>query len=289
MINSIKNDDLIVSVKSLGAELTSIKTARDNKEFLWQSDARYWKGQAPVLFPVVGGLPDDKYTLGGKTYEMKPHGFAWVSEFDLVKKTQTELSYRLGHSEKTFMQYPFKFELHTAYKLEKNILRHSFRVYNLDEKTMLFSVGAHTGIKCPFNENETMNDYFLAFEKDEELQMRIKKVLLTGEREGFMSGERVKALSYSLFYNGACILDGVRSEWLEMRSSANSRIVKFNFKGFPYLGIWSADNNAPYLCIEPWYGIDSTVGDPYDFEMKEGLQKLSPGCSFECEYTIEIT
>ena len=33
-------------------------------EYLWQGDATYWSGQAPILFPICGGLRDDKALIG---------------------------------------------------------------------------------------------------------------------------------------------------------------------------------------------------------------------------------
>jgi galactose mutarotase-like enzyme len=32
--------------------------------------------------------------------------------------------------------------------------------------------------------------------------------------------------------------------------------IKVQFPNFPHLGIWEV--NAPFLCIEPWYGYSDT-------------------------------
>lgn len=289
MIETIKNDRLEVSVKSLGAELTSIKTIEDGKEHLWQGDRNFWSGQSPILFPIVGGLPDGKLELDGKSYEMASHGFARTSEFKLAEKTENALSLKLDYSEETLKQYPYKFKFFVTYRIEGNVLKHGFIVNNLDEKDMLFSVGAHPGFNCPFDSGEKMEDYRLVFEKEEWLQRRIKDGgVLTGEKIEFMGGEREKILRHDLFYNDAVILDSVKSEWLEIRSSKNDKFIRVEFPGFPYLGIWSARKDAPYVCIEPWYGVDSSAGDPYDFTKKEGLERLAPGKRFQCEYSIII-
>ena len=49
----LKSDKLIVEFKTLGGALSSIKD-NDGTEYLWQGDATYWSGQAPVLFPICG-------------------------------------------------------------------------------------------------------------------------------------------------------------------------------------------------------------------------------------------
>ncbi len=56
MISNIDNEFLQVSVKSTGAELTSIKSVKDGFQYLWQPNPQYWKRQSPVLFPIVGLL-----------------------------------------------------------------------------------------------------------------------------------------------------------------------------------------------------------------------------------------
>jgi Galactose mutarotase and related enzymes len=289
MIDYIKNNKLQIGVKRLGAELTSIKTVEDNLEFLWQGDKKYWGGQAYILFPIIGGLPDNKYELDGKTYEMKSHGFARGSEFELFEKSEDRIVYRLKYSEDTLKQYPFRFDFFVSYTIKDNILYEGFKVVNLDEKEMLFSVGGHPGFNCPLYENEKMEDYWIAFEKSETLQSRIKKEgLLNGEKVYFMEKENKKLLEHSLFYAGAAILDGVQSEWLELRNSKNNRVIRVDFSGFTYLGIWSSANDGPYVCIEPWYGIDSTKGESYDLTKKEGLQRLQAGGCFERAFSITI-
>ena len=52
---TLHNENVSVTLKSLGAELTSIKDA-SGTEYLWQGNPEFWSGQAPVLFPIVGCL-----------------------------------------------------------------------------------------------------------------------------------------------------------------------------------------------------------------------------------------
>jgi galactose mutarotase-like enzyme len=289
MIKTIKNDLIAIAVDSRGAGLTSFKTVRDDLEFLWQKDSRYWTGQAPVLFPIVGGLPDNRYQLGDQTYEMGTHGFARNSQFEPASSGPAELVFKLTDNETTRRQYPFQFEFLVKYAIEANTLRHSFQVTNPGNEKLLFSVGAHPGFRCPLYAGEKMADYYLLFGQPERLRRRIKTgTLLSGETKAFLNGECQKTLSHRLFDDGAVILEGVKSRWLEIRSRVNDRVIKVELAGFPYLGIWSAPNDAPFVCIEPWYGIDSTRGKSSDFEVKEGLQRLAPGETFTCEYSITI-
>ena len=50
MVIELKSEQLRVQFNSFGGALSSIKDA-EGLEYLWQGDATYWSGQAPVLFP----------------------------------------------------------------------------------------------------------------------------------------------------------------------------------------------------------------------------------------------
>ena len=49
----LKNDKISAALKTMGAELTSLKDT-EGTEYLWQGNPDYWSGQAPVLFPIIG-------------------------------------------------------------------------------------------------------------------------------------------------------------------------------------------------------------------------------------------
>ncbi len=109
----IKNNLLTVEISSFGAELKSI--IKDDIEFLWQGDPKYWKRSSPVLFPIVGRLLDDEYIYNNKTYKLTQHGFARDCEFMLVKKTNKEGIYLLKENNEILKKYPFKFNLSIGY------------------------------------------------------------------------------------------------------------------------------------------------------------------------------
>ena len=168
----ILNDFLRLEVNSLGAEAMSLQSLPDQIEFLWQGDAKYWARHSPILFPIVGALKNNKFTLNGKEYEMAQHGFARDSEFELKEAADQSLTFFLKENPQTLKQFPFPFELSTSYKLEgKSVLiRHD--IVNTGQEKMWFSIGEHPGFNCPLFSNETMEDYSLEFEKEERLERR---------------------------------------------------------------------------------------------------------------------
>ena len=52
MLHILENDVLRVAIDDHGAQLMSILGKKDNTEYLWQGDARYWKDRAIMLFPI---------------------------------------------------------------------------------------------------------------------------------------------------------------------------------------------------------------------------------------------
>lgn len=65
---------IAAAIKADGAELCSLKTA-DGLELLWQTGSE-WPRHAPLLFPIVGQLKNDRLKHQGKTCEMMKHGVA---------------------------------------------------------------------------------------------------------------------------------------------------------------------------------------------------------------------
>lgn len=89
MLYTIENDELCVQVRDHGAELRSIKEREDETEYLWNGDPTWWRYSSPVLFPIVGKLKDNKYRVGGKTYELPSHASAASPISSSSRKRQT--------------------------------------------------------------------------------------------------------------------------------------------------------------------------------------------------------
>ena len=82
METTIKSSDLTVKSKTAGAELTSI--VADGIEYLWQALPGFWPAQAPVCFPIVGSLRNDRAECGaGEIKNIPRHGFVKGMEFEI--------------------------------------------------------------------------------------------------------------------------------------------------------------------------------------------------------------
>ena len=273
-----------------GAELTSLVTPANGLEYIWAGDPAVWARHAPVLFPLVGRLPDDAYHYEGRDYKLPQHGFARDQEFRVVRHSPTELVFRLEHDETTRAVFPFAFELTITYTLRDAQLTVRWDVRNpAPDQPLLFSIGAHPAVRCPLLPGEVFEDYFFEFDHPVTLERHLLQGgLLTGQTAPVLTGERELPLSYDLFADDALVFKHYDFTGLTLRSHKSAHFVRFQFDGFPYLGLWTKGPGANFVCVEPWHGVASPTGKPGELGEKEGILTLEPGQVFSAAYTIEV-
>ncbi|KAA3436345.1 aldose 1-epimerase family protein [Rufibacter hautae] len=287
----LENEYVRVGVKSAGAELCSLVKKDGNREYIWQADASFWNRHAPVLFPIVGRLPQDQYLHQGKTYKLPQHGFARDQEFELVEEGQDRLVYELKASEESRQVYPFDFVLRIGYTLQDQTLEVTWQVHQAGEGEMLFSIGAHPAFNVPMQEGDAFEDYYLEFSQPELLSRYLLEDgtgLQNGQTEPVLDNMAVLPLRYEHYEKDALVFKAFKSERVTLKTDRHPHFVQMQFANFPYLGIWTKRVGAPFLCIEPWYGIAGSVGDPIELSEKEGMQSLGTNETFEATYTISV-
>ncbi|MBQ8850099.1 MAG: aldose 1-epimerase family protein [Clostridia bacterium] len=287
MIYTLKNEFLTVQLSDKGAEIVSVKSA-DGCEYIWQGDAKYWAGQAPLMFPICGRLFGGKYTYDGTDYEMTIHGFARHSVFSSEKTCENRIRFTLTENAETLAVYPFKFELSVEYCLSDKTLFGGITVKNTDEKVLPFAVGLHPGFNVPLSEGGFEDCYIEFSEPCSPDKIGLSDTcFLTGKNEAFyLEGGKRLSLRHSLFDNDAIFLARNCTE-VCLRSEKSDRYVRFTAEDFPYLGLWHAPRtDAPYVCIEPWCGLPSYDGEIDDFSKKRDLFRLVAGDKKELSYSL---
>ena len=285
----IKNEHIKVKIKSFGAELNSLQKIDEDLEYIWQGDSKYWNRHSPILFPIVGRLKNDSYTYQNQKYNMSQHGFARDKEFEVIKNEVDFIEFRLKSDEKTLEIYPFSFELYLSYKLEKNSLIVSYKVINKSDDKMLFSIGAHPAFNWTLKEDEKKENYFLEFENIKETKRYFlnDKGLVYDSVDLKIIDNKI-ALNEELFKNDALVFEDLNIKTLTLKNSINENYIKLNFENFPYLGIWSKPSGAPFLCIEPWFGVADSFDSSKNLEDKKGIITLLKDEIFSSFYSIEI-
>ena len=282
MNTTISNSKLKASVKFAGAELFSL-TDNQNKEYIWEGNPDFWGKHSPVLFPIVGTLKNNTYTINEKEYQLSRHGFARDMEFQLIKKTENSAVFSLQSNAETLKNYPFDFELQLIYTLRETTLDIEYKVINKSESQIPFSIGAHPAIALPKN----FESYAFKFDKDEVLKYSLlENDLISNKTEILETYENLIPLHYKLFKNDALVFKTLESNSLTILENSKP-YIKVDFEDFPSLGIWTKDQ-APFVCIEPWFGYSDTAENSGDLFEKEGILILNANQTFNSKFSIEI-
>lgn len=282
MNTTISNSILKASIKHAGAELFSLKD-NQNKEYIWEGNPDFWGKHSPILFPIVGTLKNNTYTIDKKEYQLPRHGFARDMEFKLVEKTENSVVFSLEPNEETLKKYPFEFELQLIYTLEGTSLNIEYIVINKGDTKMPFSIGAHPAIALP----ENFESYSFKFEKEESLKYNLlENDLISNKTETLKTIENVVPLNYKLFENDALVFKTLESNSITILEK-NKPYIQVNFEDFPSLGIWTKDQ-APFVCIEPWFGYSDTADNSGNLFEKEGILVLEADQSFHSQFSIKI-
>lgn len=282
MTTTISNSVLTVSIKHAGAELFSIKNNQD-KEYIWEGNPEFWGKHSPILFPIVGTLKNNTYTIDGKEYQLPRHGFARDMEFQLTEKTENSAVFSLESNAETLKKYPFEFELQLIYTIQGASLNIEYVVINKGDTKMPFSIGAHPAIALPQN----FTNYAFKFEKEESLKYNLlENDLISNKTQVLETKGNVVPLNYKLFENDALVFKSLESNSLTILENSKP-YLQVDFEDFPSLGIWTKDQ-APFICIEPWFGYSDTAQNSGDLFQKEGILILDAEQTFHSQFSIKI-
>lgn len=278
----ISNSILKASINHAGAELFSLKNNQE-KEFIWEGNPSFWGKHSPILFPIVGTLKNNTYTIDQTEYQLSRHGFARDMEFELIEKTENSAVFSLESNNETLKKYPFGFELQLIYSLEKTSLNIEYIVINKSERKMPFSIGAHPAIALP----ENFENYSFKFEKEEVLKFNLlENDLISNKTEVLKTSDNLVRLNYKLFENDALVFKTLDSKSLTILENEKP-YIEVDFEDFPSLGIWTKDQ-APFVCIEPWFGYSDTADNSGDLYQKEGIVLLDADQIFHSKFSIKI-
>ncbi len=278
----ISNSNLTAQINPFGAELFSLKN-KQNTEYIWEGNPDFWGKHSPILFPIVGTLKNNSYLYNGIEYHLSRHGFAREKEFNILEKSSDSVTFSLLSSAETRKVYPFDFELQIIYTLIENSLAIEYKVFNKSKSQMPFSIGAHPAFVMPGN----FEDYTLEFNQEEPLEYYLlENDLISNKTKKLEITNKTVNLNYELFENDALIFKSLQSDSLTILKKSKP-ILKTYFSGFPNLGIWTK-KEAPFLCIEPWYGYSDTEEKFGNLFEKEGIQVLNEKEVFQSKFSIEI-
>lgn len=283
----IENGSISAEILLLGAELRVLRK-KDGENVMWAADTDHWNRVSPNLFPIVGRLKGDKYSVDGQVYEMRQHGFARDQVFEVIEASADEVALRLVYGEVTLAMYPYQFEFVVRYRLEGATLWVEYQTKNLGDADMLYSVGGHPGFALRGDLGQHHLQFGLAGEWLDFSAERhcIEGGLYTGETSTVVVSQGLK-LSDDLFETDAIVFREPVFDQVRLLSEVDGPMLDFYCWEWDAVGFWTKPG-APFFCIEPWWGWADEVGATGEFSEKAGLHKLSPGAEESLSYGIGL-
>lgn len=222
---------------------------------------------------------------------MMQHGFARDLEFEMIScQPESEIWFERKSDTETLEKYPYEFILKLGYKLLPNGVSVLWQVENPASEALPFSIGGHPAFNCPIDADKKQTDYQIFLDaKDEVISSKINKIgLATGEKERFSLQNGLLPITENLFDEDALVIEHDQAK----------TVALCNEKGEPYLtvtmdaplfGIWSPPHkNAPFICIEPWYGRCDQENFEGDLTEREWGNLLAPSDVWKREYQIKV-
>ena len=278
----LRSTTVEIIINPLGAEIQQLKHATHGN-ILWQKNDQIWNRFAPILFPIVGRLMNDQYTLNDQTYTMRQHGFARDQVFQVIEHSEDSITLRLTDNEQTLAQYPFRFELLVKYTLYQDKLEIEHRVTNLDVKELYYSLGGHPG----FHIEGKLSAYDLDFGSEYSVQQH----LITGNYYNGKSKEiqlsRKFELSDDLFASDAIVIKSPPFKSIGFGKTNGPKFNTLHCDTWTAVGLWTKPG-APFFCIEPWWGWADALNSSGNMKEKEGIISLEPGTHSTHQFSIEL-
>ena len=271
----LENEYLTLELCNKGGEMASL--TYKGYDVLYKGDGKYWGGKNPTLFPMISSPDAKKYTLDGISYPCRNHGLIRYMNLETICDDQNTVTMRLKANEETLKEYPFNFNYEITYRLDGKKVLIDYEITNNDTKIMPFTFGLHPGFIV-----RNFEDMVLSFPEDTEGCM-IKEN--TGETRNVVLGE-YKDFIPDVIKQQTIVIKDLKSKYVILKQKEYN--VKVDMSNFKYLGLWTADPNAEYMCIEPWLSINNikTCDNPFKDEFE--LVKLKPQETFKINYFIEL-
>lgn len=303
---ALQNAALRLEVSARGAEIQSLVDLTDGREIIWHGDTTYWNGRSPILFPITGGLWNGTCRLDGRSYQIPKHGFVRRRDWQFVEQGEDFIRFAIENTDEELKQFPWPYRLEVTYTLRERTLRTDLRVTNRSHhSSMWFQVGAHPALNLrDWTPEGQRVAGFLRFEG-------APRDLLRAGRQGCIESERapipwsknlqtLAALAFhqtgnalvpigvDTFAQEALIFDARQVRAVEVLDRKRRRYARVASSAPVWL-IWQpVGKHAPFVCVEPWYGLPDSVDFDGEMPQRPEIQRAAPQETWEGWWTLEV-
>ena len=180
--------------------------------------------------------------------------------------------------------------LRIGYVLDGSELSVNWEVTNTNDSDMYFAIGAHPAFAVPTLAGHSFKLYDKTGDAVATLQNRIFGLggCVTERFEEVYTPDGVIEIDEELFDNDALVIENGQVGRVDLLDSKGAMMVSVKFDA-PLVGLWSPPHkNAPFVCIEPWYGRCDCESFMGELQEREFEQKLPAGEVFKADYSIGI-
>lgn len=280
---TLKNGNASAKIARHGAELKSLVIG--GRELMWSGDPAFWPNTAPVMFPMIGTLKDNKTLILGKEYSLPKHGFSRDLEHSPEEIAENTVLFSLEQSDYTKKFYPFDFRFTTRYTLRPDGITVTHTVKNNDSADMPYCIGGHPA----FAFSGALSEHRIVFPQKENAAVPIYNLDVhlfeDDNRITLLENSDVLPLNHEMFYKDVLYFDKIKSRSASFVDK-DGHGVRVDFPDFTSLALWQA-KNAPFLCVEPFCGSADFSDCTGVFAEKRGIEILKP--NEEKNYTFSFT
>ncbi|ASP28589.1 aldose 1-epimerase [Spiroplasma corruscae] len=273
-MNKLINKELSLDFQINPFEIQSIKYK--NNEVLYQKDGD-WKKTWPIMFPVCGNLKS-KLTYEGKELDIIRHGFFNdIKNWKIIQKKESSCLLE-SVFDKPNKLFPFKYKITIKIRLTKKKVYLDINIKNIDLKKMYYSFGHHPAFIFDKGDTITLN-------KEEEFIYEFSDGLMFEESDT----KKIKSFSYGEldFSNSKPYLAFSKSNSVSIRRSNIS--YKIHYPKYPIFLFWSINENAKYVCVEPWFGMPDYANQNHsEISEKKQVIILEPGKNKIHKFSIKF-
>ena len=163
-------------------------------------------------------------------------------------------------------------------------------VRNMGKEEMHFQIGGHPAFNLPDVGEGDKVEGTLLFDNEQPLTRIIGNTggCIKPERYDVKTDRHIWAFDEESFADDAVILDKSQVGMAVIVDKEGRPQIGLSFD-CPCLGIWTPyGKHAPFLCIEPWYGVHDWAGYEGEFKDKYLMNHLLPGATFMASYEIKV-
>ena len=242
------------------------------------------RGGNPILFPFCGrtfdqGKIDHWRTSDGVQRPMPQHGIARQGQFKLVRLDARGFAAQLLPGTEEQAAYPYDYEFTVTYRFESLSLTCEFALKNLGRESIPWCPGHHFYFTLPWSEGLVRNNYVIRIPASERLKQDSAGQLVSAPQLNADESVANPALIDTLHSQ-------LRSGEVRFGETGknNAVIVRLGTNPIPprdaTFVTWTADEKAPFYCVEPW------MGPPNAPEHKRGLELVRPGET--CTFSVNV-